>query len=99
LSKEAIPAFELHGNNLIKGVRFSVQTDSLDNAANLNELLSISIAGLKAWIGSDIKALSMKFKEAQNNPAKEFERPIQLLSILVKFNYFLVSSQVHRLAP
>lgn len=79
--------FESQGNSFFHGVRFSVHTSSLGNAACLNSKLFVPEAEatpslLKESLGLDVVLLSMKFSDAQNWPDSAWVKPDQFSSTL-----------------
>ena len=86
LRKVARPLLDPQGNNFFQGVKFSVQTFSPGNMPNLMWLEVIFEPwttvpeGLNPHLGLTDWVESMKFRDAQNCPAKEFVNLIQDLS-------------------
>lgn len=72
--------FDLQGNNLIHGVRFSVHTFSCGNEPYRTDVLLLW--GWNDSKGSVVNVSSMKFRDAQNKPESVFVSDFHRWSML-----------------
>ena len=82
----AKPAFELQGNSLLQGVRFSVQTASLVKVAyrRQDDLFDCDDSMPLVWkenFGTAVCVLSIKFSDAQKRPDRVLVSPCHLVSV------------------
>lgn len=81
-----IPAFPLHGSNFTNGVKFSVQTTSPGRVpckrCSRSLVVEWSPIGSKDTTGLDVRVESIKFREAQNSPERDWVRDIHFAKAL-----------------